>query len=377
MNQHAPASPLLDHCPDSLPSEWYFDGGHYTREMKAIWSRHWIYAGRLADFPLLTMRRISVAEQNLILVRDENGVISCFHNVCPHRGSELCSVAETQLKSKLITCPYHAWSFDLAGHLRRRPFVIETPDFDAESHGLYKVHVAIWNGLIFVCLAVEPPPFADAPDLGMEALAHWPIADLVTGHRLVKELNCNWKVFWENYNECLHCPGIHPELCDMVPVYGKGFMANSEMPGWSAASGQDQHLKPGARSWTMSGKACGVEFPDLTAEERLRGHTFVALQPTCFVVAHVDYVRIVSLRPLGPERTELTAEWLFPETNMNAAGFDLAEVTDFATMVMMQDAGACELNQRGLRSPAFRHGRLMPQEFDVHRFQNWVRNALA
>jgi glycine betaine catabolism A len=96
-----------------------------------------------------------------------------------------------------------------------------------------------------------------------------------------------------------------------------------------------------------------------------------------YAVAHIDYVRVVSLKPLGPERTRLTAEWLFPKSTLEAPGFDLGHVTGFATMVMKQDADACETNQRGLKSSAFRHGRLMPQEFDVYNFQQWVRKHCA
>jgi Rieske 2Fe-2S family protein len=96
-----------------------------------------------------------------------------------------------------------------------------------------------------------------------------------------------------------------------------------------------------------------------------------------FIVAHVDYVRAVSLRPLGPEQTELRAEWLFPADTLSAPDFDLDNVVTFAKTVMMQDAAACEMNQRGLASTKFMNGTLMPQEFDVYRFQQWVRQQTA
>ena len=95
-----------------------------------------------------------------------------------------------------------------------------------------------------------------------------------------------------------------------------------------------------------------------------------------FVVAHVDYVRTVTLRPLGPERTELRAEWLFPAATLAEPGFDLRNVVDFATLVMSQDGAACEMNQRGLKSSKYEHGVLMPQEFDLYRFQSWIRERL-
>ena len=126
----------------------------------------------------------------------------------------------------------------------------------------------------------------------------------------------------------------------------------------------------------MNGMPCGPEFAGLTTAEREAGQTFVTLLPTMFVVAHVDYVRVVSLHPLGPERTALKAEWLFPAATLAAPGFDLGNVVNFADLVMMQDGAACEMNQRGLHSERFERGRLMPQEFDVFRFQEWVRRAL-
>jgi Rieske 2Fe-2S family protein len=127
----------------------------------------------------------------------------------------------------------------------------------------------------------------------------------------------------------------------------------------------------------VNGQACGEEFPNLTQSQRDAGFLFATLMPTMYIVAHVDYVRAVSLRPLGPEETELTAEWLFPAKTIAAAGFDLANVTDFATRVMLEDGAACEMNQRGLRSSRFESGTLMPQEFDVFNFHQWVHRQLG
>ncbi len=371
-------SPLLDHCPESLPAIWYHDPAHFERERKAIWARHWIYAGRANDLAPNSVRRLAVAGQNLILVKDASGGITCFHNTCRHRGAELCCADTTRLKAKLITCPYHEWSYNLQGELVRVPYASPTADFRKEDHGLLKVHVANWNGFLYVCLAAEPPPFEAAPDMGADALDNWPMQDLVTGHVMVKEIACNWKVFWENYNECLHCPGVHPELCDLVPIYAKGLMAADEAPDWTleSASLQDGKLRTGARTWTRNGQACGPEFPNLSQAQRQAGQLFVTLWPTMYVVAHVDYVRTVSLKPLRPERTELRIEWLFPKETIAAPGFDLDNVTSFASLVIAQDSEASEINQRGLKNAAFKAGRLMPQEFDVFRFQQWVRGEL-
>lgn len=371
-----PASPLLSRCEPSLPARYYYDETRYGEELDAIWARNWVYVGRNNDLPAGTMRRVEVAGRNLLLVKDRDGTLSAFHNTCRHRGAELCSEAERALGSRLIVCPYHQWSYSLTGALVRTPFVSVTDDFDKGDFGLLTVNLRDWNGFIFLCLAKDAPDFDGVPDVGADRLDNWPMDALVTGHRFVKELNCNWKIFWENYNECLHCPGIHPELSELVPIYGRGYMAPNEAPGWTPDVSPDPALKAGAATWSMNGQACGPEFPGLTDDERAAGLHFVTLLPTLFVVAHVDYVRAVSLRPLGPERTELTAEWLFPQETLDAPGFDIHNVVDFASLVLRQDGEAAEMNQRGIRNPAFEGGILMPQEFDVFRFQQWVRRQL-
>ena len=371
-------SPLLDHCPPTLPATAYYDPAVYDLEQRRIWSRHWVYAGRASDQPPMSLRRVSVAGQSLILVKDAGGAFTCFHNTCRHRGAELCRPPEQKLASRLIVCPYHQWSYGLDGRLMRTPYVVPTADFRKQEHGLLPVHVMDWHGFILVCLADEPPPLTVLADAGKGTLDNWPIASLVTGHTLVTEIACNWKVFWENYNECLHCPGIHPSLCDMVPVYGRAYMDENEAPDWTPDTPRPAHvLKPGAVTWTVSGEPCGPTFPALTAAERAAGHTFATLLPAMYVVAHVDYVRAVSLRPLAPERTELKAEWLFPAETLAAPGFDLDNVVRFAATVIAEDGAASEMNQRGLRSSRYTRGTLMPQEYCVHQFQEWVRQQTA
>lgn len=153
-------------------------------------------------------------------------------------------------------------------------------------------------------------------------------------------------------------------------------MAANEARGWTPETPAPPPLKPGAASWTASGAPCGPVFPGLTAEERARGYSFVTFWPTAFVVAHVDYVRSVRIEPLAPERTRLIAEWHFAPETLAQPGFDAAEVAAFAQIVLAQDGAAAEMNQRGLRSPAFTRARLMPEEYEIHRFHQWLLTEL-
>jgi Rieske 2Fe-2S family protein len=209
--------------------------------------------------------------------------------------------------------------------------------------------------------------------VGLRSLDNWPMDALMTGHRMQVEIACNWKAFWENYSECLHCPGIHPELCDMVPIYARGIMGEVEALGWTPDAPQSRNLKPGAQSWTMTGAPCGPAFFGLTKAERDVGYSFVTLWPSAYVVAHVDYVRSVRVVPVGPERTRLVVEWHFAPETLAQPGFDAGAVAEFAKIVMAQDSAASEMNQRGMRSPAFQAARLMPEEYEIWRFHQWVR----
>lgn len=368
-------SPLLDHCPETLPSRAYWDPEWFARERAAIWARNWVYVGRRDRFAPGTLHRFQIAGDPVMVACDAAGQMAAFHNTCRHRGAEICTAEVQQYGGRLIRCPYHAWAYDGDGRLVSTALATPGADFDRAGHGLFPVALRDWNGFVFLCLADNPPDLR--PDLGLAALDHWPMADLVVGHSYETRLACNWKVFWENYNECLHCPGIHPGLSDMVPLYRRGILSDREAPGWQPGDAPQPALKPGAASWTVTGRPCGPEFAGLSAAERQNGHNFVTLYPTMFVVAHVDYVRAVSLVPLGPEETLLRAEWLFLPDTLAQPGFDLANVVDFATGVLIEDGAACELNQRGLKSSRYRHGRLMPQEFDIRNFHTWVLAQLG
>jgi Rieske 2Fe-2S family protein len=365
-----PLSPRLDHCPEGLPRAAYMDKDWYDREMATIFTSQWVMVGRAADFPAGQMRRVTVGAANVIVLHDDAGQLVAWHNSCPHRGSELCR-SEAEAVGKLIRCPYHAFSFSADdGRLISTAHAVPTKDYDRDAHGLKPVQARIWNGFLFLSLSPNPGPIW--ADVGLETLNNWPMNSLQTGHHWETEIACNWKAFWENYSECLHCPGIHPELCDMVPLYGKGIMGQSEALGWTPEEPARPNLREGAKTWTTDGKPCGPVFPGLTETERKAGYSFVTLWPSAYVVAHVDYVRSVRIVPSGPETTRLIAEWHFPSETLARPSFDAAEVAAFAKIVMEQDGAASEMNQRGMRSPAFKAARLMPEEYEIHRFQQWV-----
>jgi Rieske 2Fe-2S family protein len=366
----------------TLPSVAYWDPAEYQKELEAIWYRNWILVCREADLASpLAFRTFTIGDQRVVVLRDEQGALRAFHNTCRHRGSQLCREAEGRLKARLLTCPYHAWSYDLRGNLVRVPSQVLPEVFDKSDYPLYPVALSTWRGLLFVNLAEHPAGSAFSSfDPQSADLSNWPLEGLVTGHVLTKVVECNWKIFWENFNECLHCPGVHKHLSALVPIYGRGFMARHDDPEWELHADNDQPqysggLRNGAETWSSDGQAMKHRFPGLTAAERAAGQNYAMNLPSMFIVGHVDYIRTVRLVPLGPERTELTAEWLFlPEALSDAEG-EIDNIVSFGTTVLEEDAAICEVNQKGLRARPHQQGVLMPEEYDLHRFHEWVHEA--
>ncbi|MBZ9895321.1 MULTISPECIES: aromatic ring-hydroxylating dioxygenase subunit alpha [unclassified Mesorhizobium] len=366
----------------TLPSAAYWDAGAYQQDLDAIWYRSWLLVCREAELAHpLDFRTFRVGTQEIVLLRDETGELRAFHNTCRHRGSQLCQVSEGRLKARLITCPYHAWSYSLRGDLVRVPSKSLPDGFDKADHPLYGVALSVWRGFVFINLQKDAAGSAQASfDPASGNLGSWPLEALVTGHALRKVMNCNWKVFWENFNECLHCPGVHKDLSRLVPIYGRGLMSRHDDPEWTLHADNDAPefsggLRAGAETWSRDGRTHGPVFAGLTPAEHAAGQTYVTSLPSMFIVGHVDYVRTVRLAPLGPEQTELTAEWLFaPEA---LAATDIDNIVGFGTQVLEEDAAICEVNQKGLRSMRHKAGVLMPEEYDLHRFHDWVRERHA
>lgn len=372
---------MLQKLHPGLPTHWYYDPQHYQLELQSIWYQQWICVGRESDWPETgSYQAVELGDQNILVLRAHGGQLNAFHNTCRHRGSILCEQASGKLPQGRIVCPYHAWTYDLEGELQHTPRRVETDDFDASQLSLYRVNLQCWGGFVFICLAGQPEKSLQE-SLGDEgkALDNWPLCKLKRVHREEQELNCNWKIFWENFLECYHCPGIHPELCKLVPVYGQGFLSTDDLQalGRESPTPADRMLADKAQTWVFNGISGLPLIEGLTDADRARGMTFATLIPSVFVVAHQDYVRSVRVIPLGPEKTRLSIDWLLPEASLDADPDLIEQMIAFARQVVQEDGRACELNQKGLKSIRHHHGVLMPQEYDVLEFNNWVRDCLG
>ncbi len=372
----------LDSVRPTLPGYWYYDLAHYERELQAVWYRDWVCAGREESLPRPgDYIVLELGTQSIVVTRLPDERLHAFHNTCRHRGSILCRDAAGHFRNGRVVCPYHSWTYTTDGHLAATPGRFETPDFKPADHGLYPVHVDNWRGFVFVNLAGRPAnSLADFLGDEVRPLANWPLEDLRSVHREVSGIACNWKVFWENFSECYHCPRVHPELCRVMPVYGEGVLSAGDLPGRTPAV-EGETAPPavgnGAKTWTLNGELAFPVMAGPTAEELGRGVAFACFSASLFVLGHPDYARSVRIRPTGPESVELTIDWLLPADVPVEDEAALEPILGLARRVIAQDAAVCELNQRGLHSHRHMAGVLMPQEYELWHFHESLRSKLA
>ncbi len=195
-----------------------------------------------------------------------------------------------------------------------------------------------------------------------ERLARYPLAELRTARTIEYDVHANWKVLLENYNECYHCAGVHPELCRIVPAFKHG------------GAGLDWERgiphREGAFTFTFSGTSARSPFPGLNQEERER-HNGELLYPNFLLSLSAEHVAAFRLLPDGPERTRVVCDFLFHPDEMNKAGFDPSDAVEFWDLVNRQDWTICESVQSGMHSKAFEYGYYAPMEdasLDIRRY---------
>ncbi len=362
---------------ETLPANWFYDPQQFLAELKSIWYREWLCLGREEDWPASgDFHRVRIGDQQVIVTRSEDGALQAFHNTCRHRGSVLCETDSGSFRNGRIVCPYHAWSYSLNGELRNAPRTTASDGIKTEDFPLYRVALQVWRGFVFVNLDADALPLEDALGAEAENVSAWPLEDLRRVHRESHRVACNWKIFWENYLECYHCPGVHPDLCQLVPVYSTGWMDLQDAGMKPDPERPHAMLKTGAVTWSADGATDLPWFEGLGEKEKEAGMTFATFVPTLFLVAHVDYVRTVRVMPIGAEETELTVDWYVHRDVVDHPKLDIERLAAFASQVVREDARACELNQQGLRCGRHERGVLLERENYVFEFEQWVRERL-
>ena len=353
-----------------LPPAAYVDPAVFAWEQRAIFAG-WTCVGHASDLKGVgAQRAVRFGDNGILLARAQDGAIHAFANTCRHRGHELLACG-AGVKRRGIVCPYHAWSYRLDGRLQNAPGLSDAGIFDPAEFGLAQLRLADWHGWLFVDSGGAGGEFTDHVAGLEEIVGPYRPEELTIVARHSYELATNWKVIAENYQECYHCPSIHPELSRISPpTSGENLeLTGSWMGGWMS-------IVDGAETMSLSGRSGGVAIEGLSERER-RTVMYLVGFPNLLVSLHPDYVMTHLMTPLAADRTHVECAWAFPAAVADRADFDPSYAVDFWDLTNRQDWAACESVQRGLSSPHARPGPLAPEEDGVYRFVTQVARAYA
>ncbi len=391
----------------SLDAPFYLSPEVYELDIAAIFLRHWIYVATEADIPepgdYVT---VEVGHNSIIIVRDDDMNVKAFHNVCRHRGSQICDEHKGSVGN--LVCPYHQWTYDLSGQLIYNEHMGE--EFNKAEHGLKPVHVGNIAGLIFICLADTPPADFEEMRQAMEPyIAPHKIADCKVAWQEDIIENGNWKITMENNRECYHCVANHPELTISLYEFGFGYqpspanadkvqefrdLISTETTRWescglpsaeielldnqaTAYRTQRLPLDKAGESQTMDSKvACKKLLGDLTLRN-LGGLSFWT-QPNSWHHFMSDHIVTFSVLPLDAEHTLLRTKWLVHKDAIEGVDYDPKKLSEVWHATNAQDSALVERTQRGVKSEWYEPGPYSPYTEElVEKFSNWYIQRLT
>jgi Rieske 2Fe-2S family protein len=351
----------------------------FADEREHVWWGHWVCIGRAAEVaePGDFLVR-DLAGESIIVARNRAGELRAFYNVCAHRGTKLLD--ETGLGacghvSKAFKCPYHAWAFDLDGQLIGTPNVDEDEAFDRADYPLHAIAVEAYAGFLFVHLGAGGPDRSLDESLrdGVESITNfvrYRMDELRVGVRIVYEVKANWKIVVENFNECLHCPTIHPELVQVVPLYRFGEV-------WDEETADDGNwMIDGATSFTLTGQSALPKFPDLAPDD-YRMYYGSYQFPNLMLNLHPDAGMAYIALPRGPGHTTVVSEYLFRPETIASPDFAPEPVVEFWDLISKQDWAVCERAQTGVASRAYRAGVYPRQDRFLFAFNEHYRRVMG
>ena len=356
----------LDKCRGPLEQAWTLPANAYTSsevsalEQERVLKKSWLPIGRVEQVPEPgDYLCLDVLDQPLMIVRGKDGKIRTMSRVCLHRGAPL---AEGSGNKKLFVCPYHAWSYQNDGQLKKAPLMDGAEDFDEKNCRLPQLKTEIWNGFILISFDDEASPFAEQARQFGDYFANYRMGDMRIVRTLEFDSHWNWKVLVENFMEAYHHIAIHSRTFE--PIYrarDSKIIDHGEpcsilhMPSAHKQVPEGFPLIEGLEEWQKTDLIAAVAFP----------YFLIAVQGNSMVWYQV--------LPTAHDRLMLKIHMCVPSSSMEMEGFDeLADAaSELVSVIHHEDIEANDMVWKGLNAPLARQGRLSPLEKSIWQLSQW------
>jgi choline monooxygenase len=331
----------------TLPARWYHDADIYEAERWSIFAATWQFACRVTDLPQPgDYTAIALAGFNLFVLRDRNGALKAFHNLCSHRAAPL--FAEGTGHCDVLRCRYHGWTFDHDGKLKAAPHFGECDWFNKEEHGLKPVRLDCWRGLVFVNIDGQAEPLADYLSDVAKLVEPYPIESFMKRGDADFAIKCNWKTYTDNFVEGYHIPGIHPGLIQAIDF--------------------------SLFETTYAKHVVIMKAPQKSGS--IYGGLWLWIWPNMTLSVYPDGMNASRIVPHGPRSTTLHYSFYFQDLSPEKAAAQ-QQTIETNCGIVREDFGICEQSQANLESGIYQRGPLSPRhEMGVKYYQDEVRAAL-
>ena len=394
----------------TLPRELYVSEAAFQFDAHVMLKSVWLYACTVAHVKQAGDYFVfELASNSIIVVRGRDRQVRAFWNSCRHRGSRICE--QQRGRAPRLTCPYHQWTYGLDGTLLAARSMAE--DFDKADHGLVPVALENIGGLIFICMADDPPPIDRVKADIADQIAIYDLDKCKVAVQDEMLEHANWKLVMENNRECYHCDVGHPELVSVLGTYGFGKGLRDDGDGdmvddrgydalvagkrdeWKALRidrdliefpGGWWHriarlpLANGAVTQSIDGKLACKKLIGPFAEPESSSLS-VWTQPNSWHHFCCDHVVTFSLTPLSADRTLLRTSWLVHEDAVEGVDYDAINIAALWRATNKQDGHFSQTNHLGIATDGYRQGPYAVEERLVEAFKDFyvdrARAAIA
>ncbi|WP_437881188.1 aromatic ring-hydroxylating oxygenase subunit alpha [Pseudomonas sp. LRF_L74] len=348
----------------SLRAEAYTDPQWFKLDQQQIIAKSWqwvCHVEKVRDPGTYTTA--DIAGHPIAVVRDQDGSLRAFYNVCKHRAHPVLS---GEGKVRRIVCPYHSWCYGLNGQLVGAPHVGGLKEFDKDAIHLSPVQVEEFCGFIYVNLDPEAKPLAELSGDLKQEIDHWApdIGSLTFGHRLTYEIKSNWKNVVDNFLECYHCPTAHKDFCTLVDMDTYKVTTHGIYSSHMAEAGNGQNTAYD------------------TSKAKVRTHAVWWLWPNTCLMRYPGRNSMIVLHiiPVGPDLTRETYDFYLETPEPDDMEREAIRYLD--EVLQVEDISLVENVQRGMQTPAFEQGRIVTDpdgsgksEHALHHFHGLVLDA--